>query len=656
MPIEKLRPTFTFTEELLKQLEQVVPEAFADGKVDWETLKEAMGEELEDGREEHFGLTWPGKREARKLASVPSQGTLVPCPGEGVNEDETENIFIEGENLEVLKLLQKSYAGKIKMIYIDPPYNTGNDFIYNDNFTDPLEAYLEYTGAKGESGELLTTNTRADGRFHSRWLTMMYPRLRLARQLLHEDGVIFISIDDNEINHLIQIMNEIFGEENHLTTFIWEKTQHFGRQKINTYSNVDYIVAYAKNLQNKQGQKARRMVERVLEDLEDAPLYNASNPVGKLTFPERSTIFNISDGVYEQTEDHKYKLLSSVTVKNGFNLNEFTLEFRSRWSKEKVLEEFEKGAKYWVKSENFAIRVIYQDDKTSLSSPRQLIFSNANNPMVTSNRFGEKVGTNEEGTSDLNSYFDINFEYMYPKPMSLISYLLSIVYDEDKQDFLKEGIILDFFAGSCSTAHAVLHNNLLDNSHNNFIVIQLPEPTATDSAAYHAGLENISTIGRERIKRVINKIDTQTETKSFSKSVQDLGFKVFQLENSNFINWQKDVNPDAQNLLDIFSTYESPLIKDWKFNDLFTEILLLEGFPLTSKKNRLKEILTNKVFQVSAPEFCDHELLVCLDETIEPSTIELLKLKKNDIVITLDSALSDEIKTQLEDRFNLHVI
>ena len=212
--MEKLRPTFTFTEDLLRQLQQVVPEAFADGKINWETLREALGEHLEDETQEHFGLTWPGKREARRLAALPPQGTLVPAPGEGVDEETTHDIFIEGENLEVLKLLQKSYAGRIKMIYIDPPYNTGNDYIYEDDYSEPLEAYLKRTGQMDEAGHKLTTNTRASGRFHSRWLSMMYPRLLLARQLLREDGVIFVSIDDNEVHHLRQVMNEVFGEEN----------------------------------------------------------------------------------------------------------------------------------------------------------------------------------------------------------------------------------------------------------------------------------------------------------------------------------------------------------------------------------------------------------------------------------------------------------
>jgi adenine-specific DNA-methyltransferase len=223
MSIEKLRPSFTFTEDRLKELAAVVPEAFADGKINWNTLQEALGEYLEDENQEHFGLTWPGKREARRLAAMPSKGTLITQPGQGVNEDTTRNVFIEGDNLEVLKLLQKSYAGRIKMIYIDPPYNTGNDFVYPDDYSEPLEAYLQRTGQVGEAGQILATNTRASGRYHSNWLSMMYPRLLLARQLLSDDGVIFVNIDDNEEHHLRILLNEIFGEENFRANISWQK-------------------------------------------------------------------------------------------------------------------------------------------------------------------------------------------------------------------------------------------------------------------------------------------------------------------------------------------------------------------------------------------------------------------------------------------------
>ncbi|HSK74241.1 MAG TPA: site-specific DNA-methyltransferase, partial [Pyrinomonadaceae bacterium] len=219
----KLRPTFSLEEDRLVALRQILPEAFADGKINFETLRELLGDTVEDERNEHFGLSWTGKREARRLAGLPSKGTLVPAPGEGVDEATTENIFIEGDNLEVLKLLHKSYRGRVKMIYIDPPYNTGNDFIYKDDYREPLESYLQRSGQMTDAGELLTSNPKSAGRFHSNWLNMMYPRLRVAKDLLREDGIIFISHDDNEIHNLRQVMNEIFGEENFVGVFIWRK-------------------------------------------------------------------------------------------------------------------------------------------------------------------------------------------------------------------------------------------------------------------------------------------------------------------------------------------------------------------------------------------------------------------------------------------------
>jgi len=245
MPIEKLRPLFTFTEDRLKELQAVVPEAFADGRINWDTLREALGETLEDETQEHFGLFWPGKRDARRLAAMPSKGTLVPQPGQGMDEDTTHNIFIEGDNLEVLKLLQKSYAGRIKMIYIDPPYNTGNDYVYPDDYSEPLEAYLKRTGQVDEAGQLLTTNSRASGRFHSNWLNMMFPRLLISRGLLSNNGVIFVSIDDNEVQHLRVLMGEVFGEENFVAQIPWQSRQSV-QNDTDISVNHEYIRLYSK--------------------------------------------------------------------------------------------------------------------------------------------------------------------------------------------------------------------------------------------------------------------------------------------------------------------------------------------------------------------------------------------------------------------------
>lgn len=249
MSHQRLRPTFSFDEDQIKALKVMVPEAFADGKINWQTLHDALGGVLEEegADKEHFGLFWPGKREARRLASSPSLGTLLPCPDDNVNEMQTRNIFIEGENLEVLKLMQKSYAGKIKLIYIDPPYNTGNDFVYEDDFTEPLEEYLRRTGQVDGSGKPLVTNKKASGRFHSKWLSMMYPRLRLARNMLRDDGVIFISIDDGEIDNLRKLCSEVFGEENYVGTFIWRKKEGGGQTDVYFVTEHEYIIVYAKS-------------------------------------------------------------------------------------------------------------------------------------------------------------------------------------------------------------------------------------------------------------------------------------------------------------------------------------------------------------------------------------------------------------------------
>ena len=247
MPLSKLRPSFTFTEDRLRELQAVVPEAFADGKINWSVLQEALGEYIEDPEQEHFGLTWPGKREARRLAAMPSKGTLVPQPGQGVNEETTHNIFIEGDNLEVLKLLQKSYAGRVKMIYIDPPYNTGKDFIYPDDYSEPLEAYLIRIGSLDDNGRWLTTNNKASGQYHSNWLSFIYPRIILSRNLLTEDGLIFISIDDNEVNQLGLLLNEVFGEENFLQCLVWKKRYNAAKEKYIAGIH-EYIYVFAKNI------------------------------------------------------------------------------------------------------------------------------------------------------------------------------------------------------------------------------------------------------------------------------------------------------------------------------------------------------------------------------------------------------------------------
>ncbi len=367
-------------------------------------------------------------------------------------EDDGFNFLLEGDNLHSLKLLEKTHKGKVDVIYIDPPYNTKNkEFIYDDHKIGEDDTFR-----------------------HSMWLSFMNERLQIARELLSSDGVIFISIDRYEESQLKLLCDEIFGENNFIAKFIWEKTQHFGRQKKNYYSNCEYVLCYAKKLFGLEGMK-ELLIEYQKTELEDAPLYNASNPENEIIFPKGSTKFNIKDGCYEKTSDKKYKLQNKVIVKNGVNENEFSLKFKSRWSPETVIKEFEDGTTYWVKSNKFAVRAIYSDKKSSNESPKQLLFTNANNEMVTKSKYGIKVGTTEEASAEFD---DLGLEgFSYPKPLSLIEYLLSLIIDNNV-------IILDFFAGSGTTAQAVLELNKEDGGNRKFILCTNNENNICEDITY----------------------------------------------------------------------------------------------------------------------------------------------------------------------------
>ena len=388
------------------------------------------------------------------------------------------NFLIEGDNLASLKLLEKTHKGKIDLIYIDPPYNTGNkDFVYDDVFIDMNDTFR-----------------------HSKWLSFMSSRLETAKNLLSENGVIFISIDDNEQSVLKLLCDSIFGENNFITAFHWEKTQHFGRQKINSYSNCEYVLTYAKRLVDSKIKEL--LVEKVNTELTDAPLYNASNNEKILTFPAYSVKFNIADGTYTETTSDDYKLLTPVTVKNEKNVNDLILQFRSRWAQPTVLEEYKKGTTFWVKSAKFAIRTIYHQGKSSTVAPKSIIFTNANNPFVSTNRFGRKVGVNENASMELNSIVESDI-FNYPKPTSLIEYLLSLYYNEKEATFSNNLTILDFFAGSGTTGHAVMKLNSEDGGQRKFILCTNNENNICREVTY------------ERIKRVIDKENYSASLKYF---------------------------------------------------------------------------------------------------------------------------------------------
>ena len=392
----------------------------------------------------------------------------------------TGNLYFEGDNLIVLETMQKEFKNKVRMIYIDPPYNTGNDFVYKDSFKD--------------------------------WADMITPRLELARKLMTDDGVIFISIGEEEVSTLKEVCNKVFGKENFITTFIYEKTQHFGRQKLNAYSNAEYILCYAREL-IKNGKIKELIAEGVNENLLDAPLYNASNRVTEIKFPASSVKFNIKDGTYAKTTSKFYELLNTVTVKKGVNINDFTLRFRSRWSAKTVLEEYKKGTTFWVKTESFAVRTVYHEGKSTVIAPKQIIFTNPKNPTIS--RFGERITTSETATAHLEKLMGGKY-FNYPKAVSLISYLISLIYDEKTKTFPKDFTVLDFFSGSGTTAHACMHLNSLDNGKRKFILVQKPETPSKNSLAYKQGYKTICEIGKERIIKAgeeVKKVNPKTDTK-----------------------------------------------------------------------------------------------------------------------------------------------
>lgn len=363
------------------------------------------------------------------------------------NEGEN-NILIEGDNYHALTALNFVAKETIDIIYIDPPYNTGhNDFSYNDKFVDKEDCYR-----------------------HSKWLNMISKRLVLAKELLKKDGIIFISIDDKEQANLKLLCDSIFGENNFITNFCWEKTQHFGRQKINYYSNCEYILCYAKKLFNSDnGSLKELLVEKVKTDLIDAPLFNASNKENILTFKKGTVKFNLKDGTYKTSKNESYLLIKPVIIKNSLNANDLILKFKSRWSQKTIDEEINKGTTFWIKSDGFAIRTVYHLGKTTNESPKQLIFTNTNNPLCSINRFKTKVGVNEEGSNELSNIITQNI-FSYPKPVSLIKYLLSLYYNYDLKQHNNNFTVLDFFAGSGTTGQAVMELNKEDGGHRKFIL------------------------------------------------------------------------------------------------------------------------------------------------------------------------------------------
>ena len=618
------KTTPDITQGQIERLKEVFPECVSEGRVDFERLRATLGDADALAGDNAYSFTWAGKQEAFRAIQAPSAASLAPALKESVNWDTTQHLFIEGENLEVLKLLYKSYFGKVKMIYIDPPYNTGNDLIYRDDYRQPRRAYLEKTGQIDAEGNLLTSNPETSGRYHSDWLNMMYPRLFLARQLLREDGVIFVSIDDHEVDNLRLLMNEIFGEENFLATAVWQKmysgkadAAHFGRFH-------EYVLCYARNVEEVQVYLLPRTEEM------DA---RYSNPDDNPRGPWLSNDLTASG---ERSRGH-YEVVSPTGQVWDAPQGKHWL-----YSPETMLELIEDN------------RIWFGQDGSAFPRLKRFLSEVQQGRRVNTLWLHEEVGHSDEATKEIKRIFDVDQKLMdTPKPTRLMLRLLQTATRRDSK-----AIVLDFFAGSGSLAQAVLEYNRGDDGNRHFVMVQLPEPTPEDSFARQVRFETIAEIGKERIRRVIAHMQAEREGQlplETRETPEDLGFKVFKLAPSAFRQWEPPAGEDAGALAQQLSFFDHGLEVGADPLHVIYEVILKEGYSLNARIESL-DLGANRVFRVAGPEDEGRFFYICLDDDVRDTTLDALSLDKETVFICLDTALDDSQKVNLSMQCLLKVI
>ena len=601
----------TIADDKKQELLQLFPEIRTEGgQVDFERLKLALGETVDVGRE-RYGMNWPGKADCFKTIQQPSMGTLLPCKEQSVDFDTTENMIIEGDNLEVLKLLQKSYLGKIKMIEIDPPYNTGNDFIYPDNYTESLQTYLEYSGQVDNEGRKFSTNTEADGRFHSKWMNMMYPRLYLARNLLKEDGVIFIHIDDFEYDNLKKLCDEVFGEENFLENIIWKKRYGGGARERYLVSVHEYILCYARNLDSIEPlfvPQTQESVERyyVLKDEN----FDKWGPFR--THPLEAT----------KSMGDRPNLVFPINAPDG---TQIMPKRQWLWSKDRVEIELSKGCIAFLKD---------KDGGWSVHSKQYLKDDEGNIRPSKAFSIIDNVYT-QHGTNEIIDLFGDAQVFSFPKPTKLLQPLLNLGTTG------RNDLVLDFFAGSGAIAHAILDLNRQDNGNRKFILVQLPEPTGRED------YKTIPEITKERVRRAIKKIKDEQAAQppnafDAEKPKLDLGFKVFKLSESNFKTWNPAVpSGDTAALEEQLSLHIDHIKQGRTQDDILYEILLKSGFPLATKVESLT-LAGKTVYSIA-----EGAMLICIERNLTQELIKAIADKKPMRVVCLDEGFTgnDQLKT-----------
>jgi len=618
------------THENIEKIAKLFPNVITERKdengnfkkaINFELLKQELSEVVVESEKERYQLVWPGKKEAIVTANMPINKTLRPVKNDSVDWDKTQNIYIEGDNLEVLKILQECYLNEIKCIYIDPPYNTGNDFIYRDNYNQEKDEYHEESGQTDEEGNRLVPNPESNGRFHSDWLTMMYSRLKLARNLLSNDGIIFISIDDNEVDNLKKICGEIFGEDNFLGIITWSKKRKGSFLSKKIISLTEYVLVYTKKISDKTyifGGKA--------DNNESQPIIKRTNSTSILKIKAGWITTKLPDGKYNKgiygEEVNPVELLDDVVFEKNININDFTIKAPFVWSQSFLEQQVALGTRLIINTSNFQVRVFRTYTADDFKGFPSYID-------------GVKIsGTNEDAYEDLEKIFEVKKLFDYSKPNNYIKELI-----KGATYFDKECVILDFFSGSATTAHAVMQLNAEDGGNRKYIMVQLSEKCHEESEAYKAGYKNICEIGKERIRRAAKKIKEET------KANIDYGFRVFKADSSNMKDIYYSPEHLKQNELDLF---ESNTKADRNDEDLLIQVLLDFGLKLSLPME------TRKIGDQNVHFVAGNSLVACFDENISEDIIKKIAKEKPLRTIFKDNSFKrDDSRINVEEIFKM---
>lgn len=593
--------------------------------IDKDVLMQEISCTVVDGNEERYQFTWPDKKKSVLLANAPINKTLRPCREESVDFDTTENLYIEGDNLEVLKLLQETYLGKIKMIYIDPPYNTGNDFVYEDDFAQSADEYLANSGQFDEDGNRMVQNTESNGRFHTDWLNMIYPRLKLAKDLLTDDGVIFISIDDNEVENLLKCCGEVFGDCNFVTQIPWRKRTAKSDVPFGVSQDYEYIICFAKSSNFSASVEGKERKYYETPDFAGRP-WRVHDLTKQTTASERPnsyfTIVNPKTGEQYPANPNRTWAITEDT-------------FRTYYAENRIVFP---GDYDFLNIQKPVLRYWKEDDMKKAGDKFGKV--------AVSTKLPDNIGMSQDGTKEITSLLGTKV-FSFPKPSALIKYLISTSTE-------KNDLVLDFFSGSATTAHAVMQMNAEDGGHRKFIMVQLPEATDEKSEAYKAGYKTICEIGKERIRRAGKKILNECEVRSVesgvvnskvqtSNSKLDIGFRVLKCDTSNM----KEVyyNP-AEYEASLFSSLEDNIKEDRTPEDLLFQVMLDLGVLLSSKIEETT-IAGKKVFNVE-----DNYLIACFDDNVTEDVItEIAKQKPYYFVMRDSSMANDSVATNFDQIF-----